>query len=1023
MTGLLGLAGCDDRVTPATSPVVGQDVGGDPDPGPPPVDPDPGPPPVDDDPGPPPVNDDPPVPDPMPARPTPAVSAKPRPAVPAPPPEKAFRIESEQGRNRAVVAAGVVLDSKLLTALAGAGGLHEVDVVATDAALLKVVPVIRRFPQVTVRFACGEWQPGRVTLNERATVDDLRAVASMREVRRLDLAACRVGDSELVELDRMIGLESLALPLAASDGIAPTLVRMRSLRDLSLQATRVTASGLATLPRGLRSLDLSGTSIGDAGVEHLRRLPGLKELWLDETSVGDKALRVISTRTTIEVLGLTGTAVTSGGLKHLAGLEKLTELHLGDTVIDDRALGLLIAMNQLKRLDVTDTDLSVAARKQLVEALRTCDVQVDVDALVKALDDSGGRMEQALSRIARVRRDPDGDVKSLNIFDRNFSDIGMGILPRFTSLTRLSMEGTAVTNVGLKHLASMSQLEELWLNDTSISDSGLDDLRPLRALKQLHLGGTRVTVSGVLNLWPALARVRMSFPGGHLSPGSLVLDRQAGPLELIPLEGLRGLKHLQLDGIRPGDAGLEHIRGLVELETLRLRRAGIRGPGLVHLHDMGGLRVLDLTGNRLDRVTNDSIAAWVELGELILDHSDINTLSPIVSGGRPSLRRLSLVGTPVDDEQLALIPKLNGLELLDLSGCPVTDQGIASHLPQLENLQALALRGTPIGDVAAGKLAACSSLRVLWLSDTAVTSRGLTPLSQLPQLARLDLSGCAVDATTLAVVGRFDKLSRLDLRRTALSPTEVAKWRERHAECEVVYAVDPLLDALTGGDGRTSAVLDAAVQLVAEIHKSDRQGIEVTVTDSDLTDIGLARLSALKGLTRLVLTDVAVTDAGVGALADSPTLRELDLSGTAITDHASINLSRLGNLTELSLSDTAFSDRGLSRLEGLGKLSSLDLSGLSISIDGLAVAVPRLNSLQHLNLSQTWIVSADLAVLAKLRNLRSLAIRDTVIGDKGIASIAKLTSLKRLWIDRTRITSTGVEELRKALPECEIFGP
>ena len=132
--------------------------------------------------------------------------------------------------------------------------------------------------------------------------------------------------------------------------------------------------------------------------------------------------------------------------------------------------------------------------------MRTCDVQVDVDALVKALDDNGGRMEQALSRIAGGRRDPDGDVKSLNIFDRNFSDIGMGILPRFTSLTRLSIEGTAVTNAGLKHLASMSQLEELWLNDTSISDSGLDDLRPLRALKQLHLGGTRVTVSGVLNL-------------------------------------------------------------------------------------------------------------------------------------------------------------------------------------------------------------------------------------------------------------------------------------------------------------------------------------------------------------------------------------------------------------------------------------------------------------------------------------------------------------------------------------------
>ena len=102
---------------------------------------------------------------------------------------------------------------------------------------------------------------------------------------------------------------------------------------------------------------------------------------------------------------------------------------------------------------------------------------------------------------------------------------------------------------------------------------------------------------------------------------------------------------------------------------------------------------------------------------------------------------------------------------------------------------------------------------------------------------------------------------------------------------------------------------------------------------------------------------------------------------------------------------------------------SLDLAGLSISIDGLVVALPKLTSLQHLNLSQTWIVNADLRVLAKVRNLRSLAIRDTVIGDKGIALIAKLKSLKRLWIERTRITKTGLEELQKALPECEIFGP
>jgi len=1018
-----GVSGCGDDTAAVTTPVAGGGGGGgagggSPDPGPPPAETDPGPPPVVDEPGPPAV-----ISDPEPRDPIPVPKVAPKPAIVAPPPGQAFEVVIREGRKRATVAAGVDLDTTLLASLADAGGLHEIDVVATEAPLLKVVTVIRRFPQLNVDFRAGRWIPGEVTLNEFATSHDLRAVASLREVRRLDVSECRVGDAELAELDRMAGLESLDLPPSTSDGIAPTLVRMRSLKQLSLEATRVTAAGLATLPRSLESLNLSSTSIDDAAVEHLRRLPGLKQLWLDETSVGDKSLSVVSTRTTIEVLGLTGTAVTSEGLKQLVGLGKLTSLYLAETSIDDRALGHLVLMKQLKVLDVTDTGLSVAARQRLVASLSSSEVRVDLDALVQALEDTGSRMEQALPRIARVTRDKAGQVVSLNIFDPSFTDIGMTMLRRFTSLKRLSLEGTMVTDEGLKHLTAMTQLEELWLGKTAISDPGLETLRPLRALLQLHLVGTRTTVSGALSLWAAMPRVTMSFPGGHLSPGRLSLDRQAGPLELIPLDGLRGLKHLQLEGVRPGDAGLEHISGLVELKTLSLRRAGIQGPGLVHLHNMGGLQVLDLTGNPLNRVTPDLIAAWVELRELTLDHTDIKDLAPIATPGRVALKRLSLAGTPVDDEQLALLGTLQNLELLDLTGCPITDEGLGTHVPGLPRLQALALGGTAVGNAGIAKLAKCSSLRVLRLSDTLVTSAGLVPLAGLPQLSRLDLSGCAVDMAGLTVVGRMPHLARLDLRRTLLPQQAVAKWSAAHAECEVIFAVDPLLEALAGGIDKKPLTLDAAVRRVAEVEGTKAEGVSVTVTDADLTDVGLARLSALEGLSRLVLNGVGVTDAGLGPLEASASLRVLDLSSTSITDHASIHLSRLVELTELSLADTDFSDRGLSRLEGLEKLESLDLAGLSISADGLTAALPKFTSLRYLNLSETWIVNADLRVLGIVKNLESLAIRDTVIGDRGIAAISTLKSLKRLWIERTRITERGMEELKKGLPGCEIFGP
>ena len=94
---------------------------------------------------------------------------------------------------------------------------------------------------------------------------------------------------------------------------------------------------------------------------------------------------------------------------------------------------------------------------------------------------------------------------------------------------------------------------------------------------------------------------------------------------------------------------------------------------------MGGLRVLDLTGNPLDEVTGELIAAWVELRELTLDHTNIKDLAPIATPGRTALKRLSLAGTPVGDEQLALLGMLKNLELLDLTGCPITDHLDDSH--------------------------------------------------------------------------------------------------------------------------------------------------------------------------------------------------------------------------------------------------------------------------------------------------------------------------------------------------------
>jgi len=70
---------------------------------------------------------------------------------------------------------------------------------------------------------------------------------------------------------------------------------------------------------------------------------------------------------------------------------------------------------------------------------------------------------------------------------------------------------------------------------------------------------------------------------------------------------------------------------------------------------------------------------------------------------------------------------------------------------------------------------------------------------------------------------------------------------------------------------------------------------------------------------------------------------------------------------------------------------------------------------------KTLAVDDDaLAMLSKFRELRSLDLRDTQITDGGVPHIAALRRLEQLDVRGTRITDDGLQQLRRALPDCEI---
>ena len=58
-----------------------------------------------------------------------------------------------------------------------------------------------------------------------------------------------------------------------------------------------------------------------------------------------------------------------------------------------------------------------------------------------------------------------------------------------------------------------------------------------------------------------------------------------------------------------------------------------------------------------------------------------------------------------------------------------------------------------------------------------------------------------------------------------------------------------------------------------------------------------------------------------------------------------------------------------------------------------------------------------------LEKVTRLFLYNTQITDEGLKDLAKLQKLELLALEGTKVTKAGVAELKKALPNCTIFGP
>ena len=171
-------------------------------------------------------------------------------------------------------------------------------------------------------------------------------------------------------------------------------------------------------------------------------------------------------------------------------------------------------------------------------------------------------------------------------------------------------------------------------------------------------------------LTPDHVRVLQRLPLESFECAAEISDETFIEFALFP-----DLRRLRLRKAPVTDASLKAVVGLGKLEEFRVEGSSVTGPGLEHLAERKGLRVLDLSGGKL---SNEA------LGTLL---------------GMPSLKELRLAGNPITDDGAAVLAQLDAVEVLDLGETGITDatlRVLKAH-PTLKTLIATNTRVTDPG--------------------------------------------------------------------------------------------------------------------------------------------------------------------------------------------------------------------------------------------------------------------------------------------------------------------------------------
>ncbi|GJL69064.1 MAG: Rab family protein [Nitrospirales bacterium] len=237
---------------------------------------------------------------------------------------------------------------------------------------------------------------------------------------------------------------------------------------------------------------------------------------------------------------------------------------------------------------------------------------------------------------------------------------------------------------------------------------------------------------------------------------------QIGDAGVQHLAGLMNLARLGLRGNQIGDAGMQHLAGLTNLTRLELAGNKIGDAGVKHLAGLTNLTTLELGWNKIGDAGVQHLAGLTNLTTLELGLNEIGDAGMQHLVELRNLRRLELASNEIGEMGVKHLAGLTNLTMVELGYNQIGDAGV-QHLAGLMNLARLGLRGNQIGDAGMQHLAELSNLTTLELGWNKIWDAGVQHLAGLTNLTRLELASNKIGDAGVQHLAGLTNLTKLEL--------------------------------------------------------------------------------------------------------------------------------------------------------------------------------------------------------------------------------------------------------------------